>query len=113
HNVEHAIEEWLKSKIRVSASSPRIWEWINAALIYVLKKIGVAAVAVLEAGFIGVVTLADKIAWILRKGIDLAKDASTWVIHLMRKIMQVLGMKVIDAAKELTQVLLQRVLLRL
>lgn len=113
HNVEHAIEEWLKSKIPVSASSPRIWEWVNAALIYVLKKIGVAAVAVLEAGFIGVITLADKIAWVLRKGIDLAKDTGNWVIHLMRKIMQVLGMKVVDTAKELTQALLQRVLLRL
>jgi triacylglycerol lipase len=113
YNVESAIEEWLKSKIPATASSPKVWDWINAALIFVLKKVGVGLFATLEAGLIGLDTIADKVAWILYKGRDLSKDASEWVIHLMRKIMQALGMKIAKTAAELTRTLLRSVLIRL
>lgn len=113
YSMETVVEQWLKSKIPVSASSPKIWEWINAALIYVLKKVAGAAIVAIQAGFIGALTVADTIAWILRKGIDLSKAASQWVIRLMRKIMQVLGMKVVESSKELTQTLMQNTLTRL
>lgn len=113
YSMDTAVEQWLKSKIPVSAASPKIWQWINAGLIYVLKKvIGVSAVA-LQAGFIGVLTLADTIAWILRKGIDLVKAAGQWVIYLMRKIMQALGMKVAESAEELTDTLMRNTLRQL
>lgn len=113
YTVESVVEQWLKSKIPVSASSPKIWEWINAGLIYVLKKIAGSAIVALQAGFMGVLTVADTIAWILRKGIDLSKAAGQWVIYLMRKIMQVLGMKIVETSKELTQALMRTTLTRL
>jgi hypothetical protein len=113
YNVESAIEHWLKSKIPVDTANPKIWDWLNAALIYVLKKIGIGLFATIETGLTGVDTIADKIAWILRKGIDLSKDASGWVMHLLRKIMQAVGMKVAEKAADLTNALLKSALLQL
>lgn len=72
-----------------------------------------SAIIGLQAAFIGAFTLADKIAYILAKGIDLAENVSVWVEHLMRKIMQALGMKVAKTKKELTRSLIKHVLMRL
>src|SRR5690606_2310854 len=78
-----------------------------------LKKIGVVTATILQGTFVGIVTLADKIAWVLREGVNLAKDTGMWVVRLMRKIMQALGMAIVKTTAELTRVLLQRVLLQL
>jgi hypothetical protein len=63
--------------------------------------------------FITGFTLADKIAWILKKGIDLSREAGSWVLRLMRKIMQALGMAVVKTVKELTRLFMQKILTRL
>lgn len=113
YSIEKAIEDWLKSKSPVNSSSATFWRWIDSALIYVLKKVAMAAIMGLQAAFIGAFTLADKIAYILAKGIDLAESISIWVEHLMRKIMQALGMRVARNKKELTKTLIRQVLVRL
>jgi len=113
YTVESAIEQWLQSKIPVNPADPKMWDWINAALVYVLKKYLTGLFVALETGLTGVFTIADKIAWILNKGIDLSKEASAAVHNLMRKIMQALGMAIVKTAKELTQALLRSVLLSL
>lgn len=87
------------SKAPVSVSSPKIWHWINAGLTYVLSKLLGSAVGALQLGFTGVLTLADTIALILRRGIDLSRAAGEWVMRLMKKIMQALGMKVAKPVK--------------
>ncbi len=113
YTVDNAIEQWLQSKFPVNSASPRIWQWINAALIYVLKKILGPVVQALQVGFMGVLTLADMIAWALRRGIELYKQTSEWVMLLMRKIMQALGVKLVETAKDLSQTLMRQVLVRL
>jgi hypothetical protein len=112
HNHEHAIEAWLQSKIPVNAASPKIWHWINAALIWVLKKILGPLVIGLQSSFMGLMTLADMIAWALKRGIDFKQHATVWVMHLMRKIMEALGMKTVKKEDELTQTLMRNVLKR-
>lgn len=107
YSMESAVENWLKSKAPVNASSPKIWQWINEALIYVIKKIVGAAAHILQSGFMGVMTLADTLAWILRKGLDIAKTIGQWVLFLMRKIMQVLGRKPVEKKEELSQSLMR------
>lgn len=72
----------------------------------------VHALVSLQSSFIGAFTLADKIAYILVKGIDLADNVSIWVEHLMRKLMSALGMKVAGSKKELTRDLIRQVLIR-
>lgn len=113
YTIESAIESWLKSKSPVDTSSATFWRWVDSAIIYVIKKVAMTAILGLQATFIGAFTVADKIAYILAKGIDLAENISVWVEHLMRKLMQALGMKVAKAKKELTRSLIQHVLTRL
>lgn len=113
YTIESAIESWLKSKSPVDTSSATFWRWVDSALIYVIKKIAMTAIMGLQTAFIGTFTLADKIAYILAKGINLADHVSVWVEHLMRKLMQALGMKIAKTKKELTRNLIQHVLTRL
>lgn len=109
--VDSMVEQWLKSKLPVTESSPKIWEWLNAALIFVLKKIIGAAALTFQAGAIGAFTFADTIAYVLQKGIDLSKALGEWVLLLMRKIMQVLGARIVETREEMTRAVMRRALL--
>jgi triacylglycerol lipase len=113
YDVEVALESWLRSKSPVDASSASFWRWVDSALIYVIKKISMAAVIHLQGSLIGLHTVADKIAYILAKGIDLSGSISVWVEHLMRKLMQALNMKVANHKNELTTQLIRQVLVRI
>lgn len=113
YNIESFVEEWLRSKSPVDINSASFWQWVDSALIYVLKKVAMVAIMALQSALIGAFTLADKIAYILAKGIDLAENISIWVELLMRKLMQALGMKVAASRKELTQSLIKQVLIRI
>lgn len=109
----NSIEHWLKSDKPLNPADPQTWEWLNAGLTWVLRKVIGGAAAYLQAPIISSLSLADKISWILRKGIDLSVDAGGWVLNLMRKIMQALGMKLAKAASELTQQFMRLILKRL
>lgn len=113
YTVESAIESWLSSKSPVDASSATFWRWVDSALIYVLKKVSMAAILSLQGGISSTFTLADKIAYILIKGVNLAENISIWVERLMRKLMQALGMAVAKSKKALTHSLIRTVLLRI
>lgn len=109
----NSIKYWLKSEARLNPADPKTWEWINAGLTWVLRQvIGITAVH-FQTGIVSGFTLADKIAWLLRKGIDLAADVGGWILRLMRKIMQALGVKLAKGISELTQQFMRTVLVRL
>jgi len=110
YNVESMVEEWLRSKSPVTSSSHKIWQWINSGLIYVLKKIAGPLIHALQAGLMGVLTIADMVAMILKKGLDLLKAAGDWVRRLVHKMMQAVGMAVVKKDEELTQAVIRRVL---
>lgn len=110
YTVEDAVEEFLKSKIRLDPSNPKTWAWLDASLLWILKKVGTAVVGTLHTSFSGVITLVDKIVWVLQYGMEKIKDMSHWVLRFMQKIMQALGMAVAKTAEELTKALLTRVL---
>jgi triacylglycerol lipase len=109
----NSIEHWLKSDKPLNPADPRTWEWINAGLTWVLRKVIGGAAVYLQSPIMSSLSLADKIAWILRKGIDLSIDASGWVLALMQKIMRALGQKIAKAATELTQQVMRVILKRL
>ena len=113
YNVESVIEQWLESQNPVNPADPKVWQWIDSALNYVLKKIIGTALLTLQAGIVGVVTLADKIAWILRQGIDLSKQVGMLVFNLMRKIMQALSLVALKTDVEITQLFIRDILLKL
>ncbi len=107
---EKLIERWLASDRSVNPFNPKTWDWINAGLQWVLKKVMAGAGAALQSPFVMGFSLADKIAWLLRKGIDATKVAGNWVLRLMRKIMQALRIAVVNTVKELTHAFMRRVL---
>ena len=113
YTIESAIESWLRSKSPVDADSASFWRWVDSALIYVLKKVASTTLVSIQGAFVASFTIADKIAYILAKGIELADNISVWVQHLMRKLMQALGMKVTQAKEELTYSLMRYVLERI
>lgn len=113
YTLESAIESWLESKTPVDSSSPTFWRWVDSALIYVIKKISMAALVGLQSAFIGVFTVADKIAYLLATGVNMAENVSFWVERLMRKIMQALGMRTPQNREALTVGLIRHVLRRL
>ncbi|RYZ94198.1 MAG: hypothetical protein EOO68_20715 [Moraxellaceae bacterium] len=110
---DRSVERWLKSDKPLNPANPETWDWINAGLTLVLRKIIGGAAIFYQARFVVGISLADKIAWLLIKGIDLSVDASGWVLSLMRKIMQALGMRLAKTAKELTHAFMRRILQRL
>ncbi len=113
YHIEYAIEQWLRSKSPINANASTFHRWAESALIYVLKKIGINAIVALQGAVMGVSTLADKLAYILYKGIDLASHISYWVIRFARRIMQALGMRAPTDEKDFTQVMIRTALLRL
>lgn len=63
--------------------------------------------------FTGTMTLMDKLAYLLHKGLNIAQAASSWVLYLIRKIMQLLGFgKAIEKA-DLTYHFIRQSLIRL
>lgn len=110
---DRSVERWLKSEKPLNPFDVKTWDWINAGLTLVLRKVVGSAVVGLQSPIMSSLTLADKIAWMLRKGIEVSVDASKWVINLMRKIMQALCIRVVKTAKELTQAFMRFVLQRL
>jgi len=113
YDIEAAVEGWLKSRSPVNSHSPAFWRWVDAALIYVVKKVLMGAVLAMQGAFIGALTVADKLAIILEKGLYLAEQISIWVELLIRKLLQALGMKVESSKETITRSLIKRVLLQL
>ena len=81
---EAGIIQWLKQESPLGLTISTI-EWLNDALIFVLKKCSDAAANIISRTFSSSFTLMDKIAYILNKGIDLSESISGWVISLVGK----------------------------
>lgn len=110
---DRELEQWLRSDTLETAASPRVWERINSALIWVLRRLATALLAPLQVAMIGGMTIADRIAYLLRQAIDFSAEVGFWVLRLMRRIMQVLGMAVAETTEQLTRQLMRWVLSRL
>ena len=104
--------QWLKSNSPVAITIP-VLEWLNQAVIYVLKKCLNGAAWLISEGFANSFTLMDQLAFILNKGIDLSESVSAIVLDLIRKIMTILGMKKTLKAIDLTRDFIRYILLSL
>ena len=103
YNHEKAIEEFLTSKIRPDSENPLTWEWLDSALIYILKKIGNGMFVGFHTAAYGVHSIADRIAWILTKGLDLANAIGRFVGLFVKKVMQVLRMPPLRSDQSITK----------
>lgn len=106
------IERWLKDKTPIGLTITSI-EWLNRALLFVLKKCMDSAAWVISKAFSSSYTLMDQLAYILQKGVNLADSVSSWVMYFIRKIMSVLGLRKIVEASDLTREFIRKVLVNL
>lgn len=88
---EGGIKRWLTETVPASISMASINN-LSEALSFVIKKCFEGAYWLLSKSFSSSFTFMDQLAYILEKGINLAGSASIWVLKLIKKIMQMLGM---------------------
>ena len=110
-NLTVAAQRWLKSDGPISLTANTL-SLLDASLMYVLKKVFHAVgISVTIAGSLSL-TVLDRLAYILHKSINLGKQLSFWVYRLIKRMMQMLGMKVVDMAN-LTQSFIKRIFRRM
>lgn len=109
---ESGIVQWLKSSTPVGLTIT-VMEWLNQALVYVLKKCLNGAAWVISGAMGTSFTLMDQLAYVLKKGIDISENVSSLVLQLIRKIMEILGMKRVLKAADMTRDFIRNIFMRL
>lgn len=109
---DDGIVRWLKSTAPVGFGIT-VLEWLAQAMAYVLKRCLNGVAWGISAAFTSSFTLMDQLAYILKKGIDISAQMSSLVLQLIRKIMEILGMKRALEAADLTRDFIRGLLLKL
>ena len=91
--MESAVEKWLKSDGVVSFTASTL-ELLNAALVYVVKKVANLAFTALVGTAAGTLTLLDRMAMLLAKGVKISSEISSWVFYLVKKMAALIGIKI-------------------
>lgn len=104
-----SIRQWLDSDIPSSARDSSVWEKLNYALSYVVQ----AVIGTVQIGAVAGLTIADQIAMVFHKGIKKGAEIAAWILSIMRRVMRLLGMKIVKTAEELSASLMRLVLNRL
>ncbi|KEQ18438.1 hypothetical protein GZ78_13175 [Endozoicomonas numazuensis] len=108
---ESDIQRWLADSKILSGTLPAI-KWLQSALAYVVGKCLSAIGSTYQLLQSSHSTLMDSLAWILSRGVSLTEKLSGWVVHLMRKIAEFLGMhrhvKTEKPEKQVIRYLLER-----
>lgn len=94
-DLERSVEAWLKSDSILSMTLNTAW-MASEALLWVLKKIGeLAGIALVVAGGT-TFTLLDRLAIFMHKAYQISKDISFWVLRLLKRLAQLIGIKITD-----------------
>lgn len=94
-HMDAAIENWLKSDGILTFAASTL-EILNAAFMYVVKKvINLSGIAIVVGASISL-TLLDRMAMYMAKAAEVSKDVSIWVFHLVKKMAALIGVKVIE-----------------
>ena len=113
--MDSAIENWLKSDGLVSFTANSL-ELMNAALMYVVKKVLNLAGIAMVSGAACTFTLLDRMAMLLSKGAKLTTDLSIWVYHLVKKMAALIGVIItegVDLTAEFIRIVFMRVYRRI
>ena len=108
HFGEQGINRWLNDKASISFHVTNL-EWLDKAISYVVGKCLKAMGMAMSNAFSATFTLMDRLAYILRKGINLATAISDLVLNLIRKMMSMLGMKPILEKADATHAFITRI----
>lgn len=109
---DSGIEAWLKSRAIIGQTMSAI-EWLNDAIIYVVKKCMEFAGRVINFTATTYFTLMDQLAMVLDRGMKLLVGSVSLVMLLVEKIMQFLGMRKAPDSVSVTQDFLRNLLMKL
>lgn len=110
-HMDKSIENWLKADGALALTASTL-ELLGAALWYVVKKVIQAAGVVLVGGFATTFTLLDRLAYLMSIAFDVGKELSSWVVCLVKKMAQLLGI-VVKEGVSLTHRFIRYVFIRL
>ncbi len=108
---ESVVERWLESSM-VEKLTLGALEMLNAALVYVVKKVVKLTSIPINIGLGTTFTLLDRLAIFLAKSAEVAKDVTIWMHHLIRKMASLIGLT-IKEGQDLTVAFIRYVFLRL
>ncbi|WHI44520.1 alpha/beta hydrolase [Microbulbifer sp. JMSA004] len=110
-NIEKSVEAWLRSDGVLSLTLNTAWI-AGEALLWVLKKIAhLAGISLVVAGGT-TFTLLDRLAIFLHKAYEISKDISFWVLRLIRRLAQLIGIAVVEGA-DITVSFIRMIFLRM
>lgn len=110
-HMDMAIEHWLRSDGVISFTTNTLG-LMDAALVYVLKKVANAAGILAVGGFATTFTLLDRLAIFMAKAAKLQVEVSVWVFRLIKKMAALIGIKVKEGVS-LTVEFVRTIFLRL
>lgn len=110
-HMDSAVERWLKSDGVISFAASTL-DILNAAFIYVIKKVIKLSGIAIVAGTAGTLTLLDRMAIFMAKAVKVSTDLSIWVYHLVKKMAALIGIKV-KKDVDLTVAFIRHVFIRL
>ncbi|MCX2795566.1 Lipase (class 3) [Microbulbifer thermotolerans] len=91
--LDQSIESWLKSDSILSLTLNTAWI-AGEAILWVLKKIGnLAGIALVISGGT-TFTLLDRLAIFMHKAYQISKDISFWILRLIKRLAQLVGIEV-------------------
>ncbi|WP_347331536.1 lipase family protein [Marinimicrobium locisalis] len=109
--LDSTVEQWLESE-GVVAFTANSLELVNAALLYVIKKVLHATGVVLVGAAATTLTLLDRLAIFLAKAVEVSAELSRWVYYLVRKMASMVGI-VVKEGTSLTVAFIRLVFTRL
>ncbi len=110
NNHEAAIEEWLRSNANSNPMCPKTFEWLENAIIWLLKKQLSTLTVGLQWAAMGIHTFLDKVAWLLAKGIEIGDKCAEYVKLFIRKVMKILGLKYQEGVTSISHAFLRYLL---
>jgi len=110
-HLDSTVEKWLKSDGVLSFTANTL-ELMDAALLYVIKKVIHSSGIFLVSAAASTFTLLDRLAMFLAKAAKVSADLSIWVYRLVKKMAALIGITVKKGA-DLSVALLRIVFLRL
>lgn len=103
---------WLNRDGPVNFSFTQL-EWLDKAMNFVISKCLDRAGAALTCGFGSTFTIMDRLAYVLKQGVDLSKSVSGLVLALLKKVMSMLGMSRTVEAIDATQDFIRSLFMKL
>lgn len=95
--MESSIEAWLKSDgfVSMTLNSARL---LGTAILWVVKKVAsLAGIALIVAGGTAF-TVLDRLAILMHKAMEFSKDLSFWVLRLIKRMAQLMGIVIVEGA---------------